>query len=89
MIIESVGGFLFFILLYRRHVSEAGKCDESIQKQDIFRLISLEVSPHKLTAFIGPNGAGKSTLLHHEQTDQKGSEFLSIQGVKSSWNSQN
>ena len=28
--------------------------DKSIQKQDILKGISLEVSPQKLTAFIGP-----------------------------------
>ena len=64
--------------------------DKSIQKQDILQDISLEVSPHKLTAFIGPNGAGKSTLLSiMSRLSKKDQGILSIKGREiESWNSQ-
>ncbi len=64
--------------------------DKSIQKQDILQDISLEVSPHKLTAFIGPNGAGKSTLLSiMSRLTKKDQGILSIKGREiESWNSQ-
>jgi len=64
--------------------------DKSIQKQDILQDISLEVSPHKLTAFIGPNGAGKSTLLSiMSRLTKKDQGVLSIKGREiESWNSQ-
>jgi len=64
--------------------------DKSIQKQDILQDISLEVSPHKLTAFIGPNGAGKSTLLSiMSRLIKKDQGILSIKGREiESWNSQ-
>ena len=64
--------------------------DKSIQKQDILQDITLEVSPHKLTAFIGPNGAGKSTLLSiMSRLTKKDQGILSIKGREiESWNSQ-
>lgn len=64
--------------------------DKTIQKQEILKEISLEITPHQLTAFIGPNGAGKSTLLSiMSRLSKKDQGFLSIKGQEiESWNSQ-